>query len=242
MPCIHGSTIRLLSQKLNTCKEATPSWESCQIWKTVTPLKAWDGTEGFVTICLINLNCNVGAGGRKLSQFAWRHLQSTPSSFLTSLVWNLFPSLVLSTSFSSHGRKTNFSLEIMKFENGPKKTQQKRSFRNNFFSFFQPSQDLSPIYEEIHGGSRSSISSTSCSSGGSRSVIRWHKIKQDGFMKAAWMFWNAQECCESVLNIEKVCETLRKYGYKFIILSRYVLITNHQFSNRNTTFFGSEEV
>ena len=36
---------------------------------------------------------------------------------------------------------------------------------------FQPSQDLSPIYEEIHGGSRSSISGTSVSSGGSRSVI-----------------------------------------------------------------------
>lgn len=35
---------------------------------------------------------------------------------------------------------------------------------------FQPSQDLSPIYEEIHGGSRSSISGNSVSSG-SRSVI-----------------------------------------------------------------------
>ena len=31
---------------------------------------------------------------------------------------------------------------------------------------FQPSQDLSPIYEEIHGGSRSSVSSGSGSSGG----------------------------------------------------------------------------
>jgi hypothetical protein len=37
--------------------------------------------------------------------------------------------------------------------------------------YLQPSQDLSPIYEEIHGGSRSSISGTSVSSGGSRSVI-----------------------------------------------------------------------
>ena len=35
---------------------------------------------------------------------------------------------------------------------------------------FQPSQDLSPIYEEINGVSRSSISGTSVSSG-SRSVI-----------------------------------------------------------------------
>ena len=32
--------------------------------------------------------------------------------------------------------------------------------------FLQPSQDLSPIYEEIHGGSRSSVSSGSGSSGG----------------------------------------------------------------------------
>jgi hypothetical protein len=34
------------------------------------------------------------------------------------------------------------------------------------FIFLQPSQDLSPIYEEIHGGSRSSVSSGSGSSGG----------------------------------------------------------------------------
>ena len=35
-----------------------------------------------------------------------------------------------------------------------------------FFCIIQPSQDLSPIYEEIHGGSRSSVSSGSGSSGG----------------------------------------------------------------------------
>ena len=34
------------------------------------------------------------------------------------------------------------------------------------FISLQPSQDLSPIYEEIHGGSRSSVSSGSGSSGG----------------------------------------------------------------------------
>ena len=37
---------------------------------------------------------------------------------------------------------------------------------DNWNIFLQPSQDLSPIYEEIHGGSRSSVSSGSGSSGG----------------------------------------------------------------------------
>ena len=36
--------------------------------------------------------------------------------------------------------------------------------------YFQISQDLSPIYEEIHGGSRSSVSSGSCASSGGRSA------------------------------------------------------------------------
>ena len=41
----------------------------------------------------------------------------------------------------------------------------------NLFSNFQISQDLSPIYEEIHGGSRSSVSSRgSCASSGGRSA------------------------------------------------------------------------
>ena len=37
----------------------------------------------------------------------------------------------------------------------------------DYFLFSQPSQDLSPIYEEIHGGSRSTVSSGSGGSAGS---------------------------------------------------------------------------
>ena len=46
-----------------------------------------------------------------------------------------------------------------------------KNILKNIFSNFQISQDLSPIYEEIHGGSRASVSSRgSCASSGGRSA------------------------------------------------------------------------